>query len=192
MGPSYRTATFSAGAIAVAAGLATSFASSTSPVVVSGGGLNGTLAAALKAGIGPARTVSVSTSASAAAYAVGAGNPIVVTGKRAGLVVVESLLLVTAGGGETIKGVQLFDQITSVAFPAQQTTAGAFTIGCDQVGAPMGGVLAGFRAQADGTVNVQFQDGSTDAVVTVKGTGEPIAAERILSTTAIGLTIFYG
>ncbi len=76
------------------------------------------------------RNVTVSTTSHAGAYHI--VSPIVVTGIRAwdGVPTSESLYLTAVDGPETITGVVMFSQITSVLVPAQHDTSGTISVGC--------------------------------------------------------------
>ena len=117
-------------AVAVPDGVKVSAATPVAPAVYAGAGLNGAniVAGALTA----PRNVSVTTAVHAATYKVGAPNAIVVSGidYYTKLPVSEALILVAAGGGETISGVVLFDAASiSIAVPAQNDALGAFEFG---------------------------------------------------------------
>jgi len=109
----------------------TAIATVVAPVVYTGGDLNGV---AMTAGgvLSAPHNVSVTTAVSAAAYNIGAGNPIVITGTDyyTRLPIAETLLLTNVNGGETITGTLLFDAATiSIAVAAQANLLGTFEFG---------------------------------------------------------------
>jgi hypothetical protein len=102
-----------------------SFATSTSPVTLSGAGLDGALAGAALA---PGRPVQIITGAAAGAYST--ASPIVVTGTLdSGAAHTDRLYLTQANGGETVVGTWSFARVTQVAIPAQLLQTGLFTLG---------------------------------------------------------------
>lgn len=139
------------------------------------------------------RSVTITLSSSAGSYTT---DDIVITGKRGTSTVTETLTPTTANGGETLRGTQIFDSITSIAIPAQVNTSGAWTVGFQDVAAPVGMQFVGIRMNAaSGTLNLGY--GSlTDAVPGVQNYVEPIAFERVLtssalsSPTTVGVTLY--
>lgn len=132
------------------------------------------------------RTVTVTTTANPGSYKTGAGNPIVVTGLRGGAVVTENLLLTNAGGGETIRGTQLFDTVTSIAVPGQNDAGGHFQFGYGDVGCQKGSSFAAIKGNAAGTIRLGFSSTKTDSdsVPVAQNTLEPIAFERVIADQA--------
>jgi hypothetical protein len=102
----------------------TSFATTTSPDTRSGAELNGIIGAGE---MDPPRGITISTTSDAATY--NTTDPIVITGTFQGAVQTAEITLTQANGNETIETGKTFSTITSVAFPAQLTTNGAFTVG---------------------------------------------------------------
>src|SRR5574337_1095199 len=103
----------------------TSVATVASAVSYSGAALNGAVGAGA---ITPTKTISVTSSVSAATY--NTTDPIVITGtNERGEVITDSLLLTAAGGNETIGGKHAFKTVTKIDVPAQLGTGGAFTFG---------------------------------------------------------------
>lgn len=146
------------------------------------------------------RTVTVTTTAAAAAYAVGAGNPIVVTGMRGGTQITESLQLTNAGGGETIRGLKAFDQITEIDIPAQPGTTGHFQFGVGDLCNPSQSstVCSWFKPDADGFVRCRYdENGDRDDSLPVKANAiEWVGPRRILTDqtlsnpTGVGVTLY--
>lgn len=102
----------------------TSFATSTDPETYTGGDFDGAV------GDGPLaapRTITITLAAAAGAYAVAA---IVITGTDVNDGPQTANLTPSgANGGETLETLKTFKSITSIAFPAQADTDGAFQIG---------------------------------------------------------------
>lgn len=190
-----RTVSFTASEVADADGVITSFASSTSPVTkvpadMGGAAMSGTTGRFAKL----PRTVTIALSSAANQYAVEA---IVITGLRGGLTVTESLTPTTDDGNETLRGAQVFDSLTSVAFPAQAGTGGAFTVGTQDIATPAAAdTFVGVELLSAGTINVQFGAGITDAKPAAVNQVVMMAPARVLTSpalaapTTVGLTVY--
>jgi hypothetical protein len=101
------------------------FATSTSLVTLSGGSLDGALAALT---LTPGRPIQVTTGAAVGAY--NTTDPILVTGVLdSGVTFTDRLYLTAANGGQTIVGVWSFVRTTQVVIPAQLLATGTFTLG---------------------------------------------------------------
>lgn len=104
--------------------IVTSFATSTSPVTKSGAGLNGIIGAAA---IDPPRSITLTLDNSPGAFST---TPIPITGTDVnGDAQTAQLTPSTADGNETLETDKTFRTVTSIAFPAQADTDGAFTVG---------------------------------------------------------------
>jgi hypothetical protein len=140
----------------------------------------------------PARTISVTTTAMAAAYAI--VSPIVITGTDAAdRPLVESLSLTQTGGGETIVGLQGFKTVTSIAVPAQALATGAFTFGVRDVVCATPPVA--IRVGTAGSIKLGYADGTVDTIAAAAA-GEtfrinPIEVFGDASTTATNLTLLF-
>jgi hypothetical protein len=193
------TRTFSTALMNVVNGLVTSRASKATPDALTVSDLNGTNANA-DGTIKPIpRTVTVTTASHASSYLIAA--PIVVTGKRGGVTVTENISLTAVNGGETVRGLQAFDSITSIAIPAMNDTAGSFTFGVGDLCCSCGQPFTGVELSADGTANVQYGDqpGSlTDAKLCTGKVTYPMAPTRILTSqalsvpTSVAVTVYGG
>lgn len=184
--------------LADADGLKTSIATALTAQVYSGAALNGALAnpgpAVLDAppsGKGP-RFFSVTTTTDAATY--NTTDPIVVTGKYGGVAVTENILLTQAGGNETVLGNQPFDEVTSIAVPAQLTTDGAFTFGVSGVACKgPGGRQHPYRqvqAIGAGNLHVGYTGGFHDTIPMTDGQKETIEPVRIYADSTCGVRLY--
>jgi hypothetical protein len=191
---------FAAAALNVTNGIKVSVATATTPQSYSGAALDGALLTATGGIKYCPRTVTVTTAALVGAYAVGAPNAIVITGMRGGVQITESLALVAANGGETIRGTQAFDMITQIDVPAQVLNTGHFTFGVGDLCAMARGgtVCSWFKPDADGFVRCRFdENGDRDDSLPVKAqVCEDVAPRRILTDqsltnpTSVGVTIY--
>lgn len=143
---------------------------------------------AIGAGVFPLpQTVSVTTGASAATYDT--TDPIVVKGlDYSGTPVQDSLKLLTAGGGDVIKGTVAFAQVTEIDIPAQLGGGGTFQFGVEDVVLPR--PARRLRATAAGNLAVGYLDGSTDTLPCLAGEQHPVLANKIFGTTSIGFTVY--
>lgn len=160
----------------------------------------GTLGARLFNGLGPAFTLSVTTSASVGAYNVGAASQIIVNGWWSGAVAQQKFQLVATGGGETINvspgqtgtsSLQPLDKVDSIVIPAQVNAAGTFAFGVVDMVAPSGSRFRYVRAAAAGNVALRYgEDPTTDDVVSLTvGEQFPAACSRVLAATAVGVSV---
>lgn len=144
----------------------------------------------LNSGLGPARTVSVTTGASVGTYRIGAGEAIVVTGTYAGKTVTESLALTATGGGETIRGSQPFDTVTSIFVPDQVNGSGTFQFGVQDVCGPKGRPFRAIKVHIDGTPTLTFQDGVTDALPMQAHVVESVLVYKVPRDIAVAFTVY--
>jgi hypothetical protein len=189
-----RTKTYAAAALSDLDGILASFATTTDEVTFDASDFDGAAIAALTGVLDLPRTVTITLDNSAGAFST---DPIVVTGKRGGAVVTESFTPSTANGNETLFGNQPFDTLTSIVFPAQEDTDGAFTVGVGDICAPAGGTFCGVELAATGTLHIQYgEPGVTDAIVVpaaLVGYIKPIAPARVLTgtgETTVGVTVY--
>lgn len=190
-----RTVSFAAGELVVTNGIKTSFATSTSPQSLGAADYNG--AAVANAGTNWAklpRQVTISRSSSAASYTT---TDIVLTGKVNGESVTENLTPANANGGDTLASSYVWDLPPAIAIPAQANASGAFTIGVRDIGhMATSEALMGAKLHANGTLNIDFGDGQTDAIPCLADVREHIRIPRILtssalsSPTTVGLTVY--
>lgn len=176
----------------------TPFATSASPVTKVPADMDG---AAMSGSTGRftklPRTVAITRASHASSYTT---TPIVITGTRDGKTVTESLTPANANGGDVVRGTQIFEAITSIAFPAQADTAGQFTVGCQDIGRNCAvDEFSAVELLASGTINAQFGEGSgspTDAKPAAANQVVPMAPTRVLTSTAlaapttVGLTVY--
>lgn len=183
-------------ALFAANGLKTTFATTAGVQNFNGAALNGAEGPLLAGGLGPARTVSVSTAAVAAAYTV--GSTVIFTGTFGGKVQTETLTLTQAGGGETLFGMKPFDTISSVVVGAQPNGTGSMTFGVGDVVAPQGSTFRYFLGLAAGNVGLRYDEDNvaTDDVfpwAAAMVAPMPGAFTRLLRATtgAIGVSLGY-
>lgn len=100
------------------------------------------------------RVVTITRSLSTGAYSTDA---ITVTNKDG---TIASVSQPNADGGDVLRTSILLDNIKTIAFPAQVSTAGAYTVGVDDIGAPRGETLQGVWVQADSPLRVQYGEPS--------------------------------
>ena len=131
IGPGKRTWSFTTAQLNDVDGIKTAIATATSAQTYDGTDLNGAALTGNQYLTRTPRTVTVTTASSAGSYTT--ASPIVVTGRRNGQVVTDDLTLTTADGGETVRGDQVFDEITEIAVPAQNDTSGQFEWGVADV-----------------------------------------------------------
>lgn len=193
-----RTRTYATADLVDTDGIKTSFATSTSPVVLTSADWNG--AAVLAGGfLDLPRSVTMTFSNNAGQFTA---NPITITGKRGGLEVTDTVTI-TANGNTTARPTQIFDQVTSISLPAMGGTGGTITIGVQDICAPAGTTFTGVEVQAATTLNLGYGSDDvatqTDAIPITSASVElvrPIAAKRILTSpalavpTAVGLTVY--
>ncbi len=183
-----RTKSYAAADIIDTDGVKTSFATSTSPVVLTAADFNG---AQILAGgrFDLPRSITINRSNNANQFSVA---PIVVVGTYGGVVVTESLTPANDDGNDTLRPVSAFDHLTSISIPAQAGTGGSFTIGVDYVAAPRGATFTAVELVASGTCEVQYGEpaGSpTDTLPSITGRAYfPIGPTRARS--AVGLILY--
>lgn len=198
--PPRRSHTYAAAELDDIDGLKTSIATSTTPVVYDADDFDG--AAVANSGLGWAkfpRTVTISRSSSASSYTT---DDIVITGKRGGRVVAETLTPANANGGDILRGTQAWDAPPSIAIPAQADTNGAFQIGVQDICTPGESdrfTMVVFRGTA-GQLNLQYGDdpatASTDSFAAPADQHEVAGFSRVLTSpdlaapTAQDLTVF--
>lgn len=190
--PAQCTVTFT-GTTSAAVGNAvvTSLATAAAPVVLSGVGLTGAKAGGPYLGNGTSkgpRAITVTTSASGGAYAI--GTPITVKGTdRGGNPITDQITLTQTGGGETLSTSKGFATVTEIDIPAMANTAGAWTFGIGDVVLPFRSIRTGTA----GNVTYRCADGSTDTIQkmlageTVHVAGQALSSAA--STTAQDITL---
>ena len=188
--PARRTATYTTSPTD-ADGIKLSVATSLTAVTYSAATLDGVLG-----NPGPAvvaklpMNVSIATTSDAATYNV--TNPIVVTGTSGnGQVQTENIYLTATNGNETVVGLLGFATVVSVAFPAQLTTNGAFTVGVlDTVLSPPGRRIRG--GATAGGVSLVFDDGTADVHPFVEGEHLDVWVSKVVwaTTTSTTFTVY--
>ncbi len=197
MNSARRTVSFAAAALLDADGIKTSFATVAAPVTVLPAVFNGALVSTTTGIISPLpRTITIARSNNADQFSV---DPIVITGKRGGEVITESLTPANNDGNDILVTTKVFDSIISIALPTQGGTGGTFTIGVRDIAPPVGGTFTAVEVAAAGTLHVQYGEtlGSpTDALIipaALVGMHKPIAPTRILTSashTTVGITVY--
>lgn len=191
-----RTATYASGALVVANGVKTSFATVAAPVVLVAADFNGANMAAGGFVVSLPRSLTITRSNNAAQFSVA---PIVIVGRRGGKEITETLTPSSADGNDTLRTASAFDSITSIALPTQGGTGGTFTIGVQDICAPQGDKFQGVELAATGNIVVRYGEpvGSpTDSIPIATaqiGWIKPIAPTRILTgpgQTSVGLTVY--
>jgi hypothetical protein len=117
-----------------------------------------------------------------------ADEPWVLTGKRGGVTVTAEFTPTTANGNETLRDPQAFDSLISLVIPAQPDDDGTYTIGVQDICAPIGDTFTAIKLDTAGPLNVAFDEAGTamtDMTTVLAGDREPIAAKRILTNTAL-------
>ncbi len=192
-----RTVTIASGAVQDDDGIKTSFATVAAPVTVVPADFNGAVwsTTALRI-IGLPRVITITRSNSANQFSV---VPIVLTYKRGGAELTESLTPANDDGNDVLAFTASVDEIVSIAFPAQGGTGGTFKIGVRDICAYSGDTFVGVEVAAAGTLYVQYGDGTnapTDAIVipaALIGYVKPIGPTRILTDTTkttVGVTVY--
>lgn len=186
-GSATRTVSVSTAELNDVDGIIAAFATSTSPVVKSGAGLNGAALDANKVFKPLPRAVTITTGTQAATY--NTSDPIVVTGRRGAEPTTEELMLTLAGGNETVRGTKAFDRIDSIGFPAQLGGGGQFEVGVGDVCGHAGDKLCFLlRATAIGYVRVRYDaDGVHEhSLPVVADKDEWVAPLRVIADQAAG------
>lgn len=191
-----RSKSYAVAAVVDDDGVKTSFATSTSPVVLTVADFNG--AAITAAGVlDLSRSITFTRSNNANQFSV---DPIVIVGWRGGLKVTYSLVPPNDDGNDTLRVTQAWDRLETISFPPQGGAGGTYKIGVQDICAPAGDTFCAVELVANGTLNVQYGENSatTDAipvVVAVKSEYR-ITPTRILTSsalsapTSVGLTVF--
>jgi len=195
---SARSVTYLAAELDDPDGVMTSLATAASPVVFDAADFDGALVT--DSGTlwlhGMPRSITISRSDAVGSYTT---TDIVITGKRGGVSVTETLTPADADGNDIIRGAQLWDVPPTVSMPAQADTSGAFMFGVGDIGNQKDTKFTGIRLRAAGQVNVQFGESTTaptDSFASASGTLEPIAFTRVLTDpllaapTAVDLTVY--
>jgi hypothetical protein len=170
-------------AIAVANGLKQAIATNVAAQSYSAATLDGGLANPGPAVFVLPMTVSVTTSAMAATY--NTTDPIVFTGTNPdGDAATVSLMLLAAGGGETIVATTGLLTVTTIDVPAQLGGAGTFTFGVRDIMPGSKAAIVQFVAEADGDVLVGWVNGHTDTVTVAKDMPETQLVDTIFGTAA--------
>jgi hypothetical protein len=198
---SARCQSFTAAELWVVNGIVASAATSASPVNVLAAAMTG--AAMLSGTPGRfaklARQITITRSSSAGSYSV---SPIVITGTREGLAITESIVPGNINGNDVLTSVNLYTTITSIAFPAQVNTSGAFQIGSGNIGLQNNyETFTGVELLAAGTLNLQFGPVGTavpsDVKSGVAGLVYPIAFKQLQTNpalavpTTVGVTLYF-
>jgi len=196
-----RSLSFAAGGLADVDAYVDGVATDTSPAVLSGEDLDGTLVTddigqPPKAGI--AFWPSVTSSSAAGAFT--ALSEIVFTGTYNGATVARTAVLTDGDGNETIIADGPLETLVSIAIEAQADTDGTFDFGfsgvgpkLDAVGSPKRWELVSNAAAAaadTATAHVIYQDGTEDTVLLAKGAALKAAPVRVFADTAPAITIY--
>lgn len=186
--PASRTFSFAASAVTDADGVLTARATLTTAESLTAGDLNGAVMLAGGA-LAPSRSLTITRALATGAYTT---DPVVITGRRGGSVQTFTYTPPDADGGDTAHSGVLFDALSAVAFPAQQTTGGSWTVGTRDLAAQAGEKLRGFKLVAAGLVTVAYDEAATlvdtlDADTSLYEVAPMrIAAEEL----TVGLTVF--
>ena len=187
--------TFTKSSITSANALVTSLATSASPSVISGAGLNGTIGANVFTygtyAIKTCQSVTVTTSTHTGSYNLVA---ITVAGLDAkGNAITDTLTLTQVNGNETLKTSKGFTQVTSITVPAMVDALGAFTFGVTDLffAQPPRWVIA---TAADSVIHMKFGSLGEDLPALTKGVAMPIQPSWIdasATTTATAFTLLF-
>jgi hypothetical protein len=182
-----KSKSYTTAAVHDADGLKASFTPPTEDTVYAAGdGLDGAFVAVGNT-FGAGRLISVTTTASSGSYS---GTPVLVEGEWEGREVSEEITL-AIDGDETVYGVQpfAFPPGVTISLPAQGGS-GAMTFGvADIVGPGMG--FAGFRALADGNVEIASRGGAVDTIAAQAEVLEDVRFYRLGRATVPGVTIYW-
>ncbi len=195
------TVTVASGAMTDADGIKTSFATSTSAVVLTFADWNGVAVSAVDGritvpGKGLGRTVTITRSNNANQFSV---VPFTIEGVRGGTVRSVALTPANDDGNDILQTEESFDYVTRILIPIQGGTGGTFTIGVQDICAPAGTRFTGIEAAAAGTLYMQYGEGlgsPTDALpiaTAAVGVIKPVAPSRILTgagETTVGVTLY--
>jgi hypothetical protein len=195
------TATVASGSMTDPDGIKTSFATSTSAVVLTFADWNGVAISAVDGritvpGKGLGRTVTITRSNNANQFSV---VPFTIEGVRGGRPLSVSLTPANINGNDILQTEESFDYVTRILIPIQGGTGGTFTIGVQDICAPAGARFSGVEVAAAGTLYMQYGEGfgcPTDAlpIATAQvGVVKPVAPSRILTgtgETTVGVTLY--
>lgn len=194
-----KSKTYAAAAVADADGVKTSFATVAAVVELDSSDWNGAVLNASSV-LDLPRTITVTLSNNADQFSTG---DIVLTGIRGGSVVTETLNAANNDGNVTLRGTQIFDQLTGVSLPAMDGTLGTITIGVQDICAPFGSTFLRAELVANGNLNLGWGPdhavASTDTIPVVVAVEESrdTDARRVLTDptlsapTTVGLTVYY-
>jgi len=194
-----RTKTYASGELNVATGVLTSVATLTTAQSLTDGDLDG--GSVLSGGIlDLPRSLTVTLSNTTGAFTT---DPIVVTGRRGGVVTSANFTPSDADGNETLANAQAFDMISTVDIPAQVLTTATVQVGVRDICAPAKSRFSGIELAAAGTLNVQYSDDSasntSDAVpvgANAVSLEKRVSPTRVLTDpglsapTTVGLTVY--
>ncbi len=192
-----KSVTISSGSLVDDDGIKTSIATSTSPVTYVAADFNGAqISSATGRIIGLPRVLTITRSNNAAQFSTGG---IVVSYKRGGALLTETITPANANGNDTLVMLGVVDELISVAFPAQGGTGGTFKIGVRDICSYAQDTFVGVEVAAAGTLYVQYgegtsasQDGIPIATAAI-GAIKPICPTRILTDatkTTVGVTVY--
>lgn len=182
-----RSNSFASTELWVTNGVVASAATVASPVTVLPASMTGALMSATAGRFNKlARAITITRSSSAGAYSL---SPIVVTGNRDGVKYSESLTPANINGGDFLTTVGVFKEVTSIVFPAQANTAGAFTIGGGDIGLQHNAeAFVAIELLAAGVANLQFGNtppAQTDAKTCAANQVYQIGFTRLLTNPAL-------
>ena len=169
-------------------GVKTTIATVAAPVIFAAADFNGAMvkSSGTKWVNNLPRSISLSRSDAVASYTT---DDIIVTGKRGGEDVTETLTPADADGDDIIRGTQLFDAPPTIAIPAQVDTSGAWLVGVGDIGCSKSSPFSGVKLRAAGQINVQYGEDATnaptDTFAALADTLEPIAPTRLLTDPAL-------
>jgi hypothetical protein len=166
-----------------------SVATSITPVTYITSGINGVIGLAA---MSPARTLTITTSAQAAAYTL--ASTITITGvDAAGRSLSEVFTIGNANGGETLVGTKGFAGVLSIVVAAQASALGAFSFGVRDILCDKAPYM--IRANGAGDLHVAFSDASEDTIPAMAAkeyiTFAPVKVFGDSGTTITGLTLFF-
>jgi hypothetical protein len=180
------TVTVASGAMTDADGIKTSFATSTSAVVLTFADWNGAAISAVDGritvpGKGLGRTVTITRSNNTDQFSVA---PFTIEGVRGGSVRSVTLTPANNDGNDILQTEEGFDYVTRILIPIQGGTGGTFTIGVQDICAPAGARFGeGFGSPTDALPIATAQVGVV----------KPVAPSRILTgagETTVGITLY--
>lgn len=195
-----RTKTYTAAQAYDADGIKTSFATATSATALTSADWDGAILNA-SAVLDLPRTITITLSNNANQFSTG---DIVLTGIRGGSEVTETLNAADDDGNVTLRGSQIFDQLTAIDLPAMGGTGGTITIGVQDVCAPYGSHFAGIELAAAGTIAVGYgpdhavassdfipvTTASVEEVRPIEGARRILTSTALSAPTAVGFTVY--